>query len=84
MIMYIAAIASAVTLTISPVPTQCDGPANKKIEWQNKSAAPGIRIQGPIEISGPANVYVLSAKEQNIMRMALLRSVKIVDRGRLV
>jgi len=84
MIMYLAAFASAVTLTITPVIVRDDTQSERKVEWaQSKNPVVSVTINAPIEVSGGVDLYVLNAKEQNILRKALLRSVRIVDRGRL-
>jgi hypothetical protein len=83
MIMYLAAVASAITLTITPVVVSEQEPAKKEVQWKKPQNATTVTIQIPIEISGAVAAYVLTPREQNIFRRALLRSVKVIDRGRL-
>ena len=86
MINYLAAFATAVTLTISPVLVEAksDKLQNNTVTWAstaNDSAT--FQIQKPIEISGSRITYNLSAVERDIMRKTLLKSVRIVRSGQL-
>jgi hypothetical protein len=86
MINYLAAFATAVTLAISPVLAEAKSsePEQETVKWITQSNdAPTLHIQKPIEISGSPTQYFLSAIERNIMRKTLLKSVRIVQSGKL-
>lgn len=81
MLKYIAAIATAATLFISPM--MANGSevhlAKKKapiVSSQNK-----VVIQDQIIVSSPPPVYIISKVEQSILKTALLKSVKIISTG---
>lgn len=85
MIMYLAAVASALTLAIAPVMASETPQPKPQAQWAKKHVpATTISINHPIEVTGGVSVYVLSPREQGIFRKALLRSVKVVNPGRLV
>jgi hypothetical protein len=87
MINYLAAFATAVTLVISPVIAEAKSfeSEQKAVKWVSTSnEAPTLNIQKPIEVSGSPTQYFLSPIERGIMRKTLLKSVKIVQPGRLV
>jgi hypothetical protein len=86
MIQYLAAIASAITLVITPivVTAQPTSAKARKAEWTKPSNINGsIEAAQPIKISGATGPYVLSQVEQSIFRRALLRSVTLVHQGRI-
>lgn len=81
---YITSIATAVTLTITPVivskPTRENEQANKVI-WPEQGMAlrSNIQIDDVISLAGPPLGYFLSSSEQGALKRALLRSVKIIE-----
>jgi len=88
MLTYVAAIATAVTLTmtISPVaPSTKEGASRKeKANWTQHIEKQSIEIQRKIEVSGPRALYVLSREEQAVFRKALLASVRVVSSGKRI
>lgn len=83
MFSYVAAVATAVTLMISPVLSSAKESSGGKeaAKWTKQTEARTIEIRKSIEITGTMPLYVLSVAEQQVFRRALLRSVKIVDPG---
>jgi hypothetical protein len=86
MLSYVAAVATAVTLIISPMLSYPkDGSGVKEAaKWAKPMAARTIEMPRSIEISGVAPLYYMSVAEQRVLRKALLRSVKIVSPGRRI
>lgn len=77
MLSYIAAVATAATLLISPILSQAaEGTVtDKKVTVVcNKE----VVLNKQIVITSPNSAYVLSKTEQSILRMALLKSVKVL------
>lgn len=82
--MLTTAIATAVTLTITPIMVSNsafeDIQANK-VTWAKHSMAlsPNIQIADVISLAGQRPGYFLSRSEQGALKRALLRSVKIIE-----
>ncbi len=86
MINYVVAVATAVTLMISPAlgTAKSETLKQKRVEWTKPfDAARTVEVQRPIEVSGSAGPYVLSQLEQKALRRALFRSLNIVHPGEL-
>lgn len=83
MLTYVAAVATAVTLMISPVLVSAKENSGVKetAKWAKPMARP-IEMPGQIEVSGAKPLYYMSVEEQRVLRKALLRSVKIISPGR--
>jgi hypothetical protein len=87
MLNYVAAIATAVTLMISPVASGAKeaDTARKKPQpaWAPYADSQSIEIQKKIEVSSArSSRYVLSTVEQGIFRKALLQSVRVISGGK--
>lgn len=84
MLTYIAAFATAITLTITPVvdskSTHENTRTNKTI-WAeyNLTSCSSINIADTISLAGQRPSYFLSKVEQGALKRALLRSVKIIE-----
>lgn len=81
MLSYVASIATAVTLMISPTATALERdsvPAKEPVKWAKPAQSQTVEIAKAIEVFGVPPLYLLSTVEQRIFRKALLRSVKIV------
>lgn len=83
MLSYVAAIATAVTLMISPTLSSAQDSTGRKepTKWAKKTDMRTVEIATIIEISGVKPLYFLSSVEQQAFRKALLRSVRIVSSG---
>ena len=83
MLTYVAAVATAVTLMISPILSGANDadPEKQSVKWTKPSMSRTIEMPRSIEISGVAPLYYMSVAEQRVLRKALLRSVKIVSPG---
>lgn len=84
MLTYITAIATAVTLTITPVIVSKSARENiqaNKVIWAESSVAlrSNIQIADVISLAGQRPGYYLSRAEQGALKRALLRSVKIIE-----
>jgi len=81
MLNYVAAVATAVTLMISPMVSsnRDSGQAEEPAKWAKQAETRTLEIQQVIEISGGLPAYVLTVAEQQVFRRALLRSVKLVS-----
>lgn len=81
---YITAIATAFTLTITPVVVSKAARENiqsKKVVWIEHGMAlrSNIQISDVISLVGQRPEYFLSKIEQGALKRALLRSVKIIE-----
>jgi len=84
MLTYITAIATAVTLTITPVVVSKSARENiqaNKVTWAEYGMAlrSNIQIADVISLAGQRPGYYLSRVEQGALKRALLRSVKIIE-----
>lgn len=84
MLTYITAIATAVTLTITPVIVSKSARENiqaNKVIWAESGVAlrSNIQIADVISLAGQRPGYYLSRAEQGALKRALLRSVKIIE-----
>lgn len=84
MLTYITAIATAVTLTITPVVVSKSARENiqaNKVTWAEYGMAlrSSIQIADVISLAGQRPGYYLSKVEQGALKRALLRSVKIIE-----
>lgn len=84
MLTYITAIATAVTLTITPVVVSKSARENiqaNKVTWAESGMAlrSNILIADVISLAGQRPDYYLSKVEQGALKRALLRSVKIIE-----
>ena len=84
MLTYITAIATAVTLTITPVVVSKSARENiqaNKVIWAESGVAlrSNIQIADVISLAGQRPGYYLSRVEQGALKRALLRSVKIIE-----
>lgn len=84
MLTYITAIATAVTLTITPVVVSKSARENisaNKVTWAEHGMAlrSNIQIAGVISLVGQRPDYYLSRAEQGALKRALLRSAKIIE-----
>lgn len=84
MLTYIAAIATAVTLTITPVVISKSAREDvqaSKVTWAEYGMAlrSNIQIADVISLAGQRPGYFLSKTEQGAIKRALLRSVKIIE-----
>lgn len=80
MLTYIATVATAATLSISPIQNaeEFEKPNFKDVRWATDSNVQiPISISSPISLSGATPNYLLSAQEQRAFRSALLRSVRV-------
>ena len=86
MFTYVAAVATAATLLISPMLVR-DSDTSKKSSTAIKWTAPvsgartSVSISSVISLSGNETLYFLSEVEQRLLKKALLRSAKIVHPG---
>lgn len=78
MLSYIAAVATAATLLISPVLSRASesAVAHKNVAFETHKE---VIFNTQIVINTPPPVYVLSKVEQSILRSALFRSVKVLS-----
>ena len=84
MLIYITALATAITLTITPVVINKSSRENShenKVAWPKNSVASSnsIQITDVISLVGQRPIYFLSKVEQSALKRALLRSVKIIE-----
>lgn len=84
MLTYITAIATAITLTITPVVVSKSARENtqeNKVTWAKYGMAShaGIQIADVISLVSQRPGYFLSKAEQGALKRALLRSVKVID-----
>ena len=79
MLKYIAAVATATTLLISPVLSHASEHvvANKQAAFVAHKKE--VMLHTKIVVNTPEPVYVLSKVEQSILRSALLKSVKVMS-----
>lgn len=81
---YITSIATAVTLTITPIIISKSARENvqaNKVTWAEQGMAlrSNIQIVDVISLAGQRPDYFLSRAEQGALKRALLRSVKIIE-----
>jgi hypothetical protein len=83
MLAYVAAVATAATLMISPILAGDGGSVKKReaVRALEPAKLPSTQIPTSILIVDAAPPYVLSDIEQRILKRALLRSVRIVHSG---
>lgn len=82
MFTYITAIATAVTLTITPVVVNksLGESAPSKVTWaEYGKTLSSIQIADVIALTGQRPSYFLSKFEQGALRRALLRSAKVIE-----
>lgn len=84
MLTYVTAIATAVTLTITPIIVSKSARDNiqaNKVTWAEHGMAlrSSIQIVDVISLAGQRPDYFLSGIEQGALKRALLRSVKIIE-----
>lgn len=84
MFTYITSIATAITLTITPVVVSkaaCENIQANKITWAKHSMAlrSSFPIADIISLVGQRPGYFLSKAEQGALKRALLRSVKVIE-----
>jgi hypothetical protein len=82
--MLTTAIATAVTLTFTPIMSCNSAFENTQIKdviWANQSVAlrSNIQIADVISLAGERPDYYLSKAEQGALKRALLRSVRIIE-----
>lgn len=82
--MLTTAIATAVTLTVTPIMTSnaaLDTQADRLPSWTKESVTfpPSLKISKVISLAGQRPSYYLSKTEQGALKRALLRSVKIIE-----
>lgn len=78
MLSYIAAVATAATLFISPILSH----ASENVTDIKKGTIVALKtfmVNQPIVVNTPLPVYILSKNEQLILRSALFRSVKVLS-----
>lgn len=84
MLTYIAAVATAATISITPIqnPKDFEKQNLKGAQWATDSNVQiPIIVSSPISLSGATPTYLLSSKEQRVFRNALLKSVRIRHTG---
>lgn len=85
MLTYVAAVATAATLMISPILARDDVFAREKADagrWTIPAATPrSVAITTTIAVTSPPAPYYLSPQEQRILKKALIRSARIVHEG---
>lgn len=78
MLSYIAAVATAATLFISPILSHANE-SNAATKKATVVVSKDFVITKQIVVNTPMPVYTLSKVEQSILRNALFRSVKILS-----
>ena len=81
MLNYIAAIATAATLFISPMMASGSEIHVAKKKTSIVSSQNKFVIQDQIIVTSPPPLYIISKVEQSILRSALLKSVKVITTG---
>lgn len=81
---YVTAIATALTISITPVVINNSSRENVQMNKVSlpKSGMPmysGIQIQDVISLANQRTSYFLSKSEQGALKRALLRSVKVIE-----
>lgn len=78
---YITAIATAITLSITPIVVSKSSRENIQVTWSKENRASRVQIQiaNIISLVDQRPVYFLSNVEQGALKRALFRSVKIIE-----
>lgn len=82
MFSYIAAIAVAATVMISPTPVKAEAQQRSAALWTPQASLVRINKGAPmvsVAVAEGQAVYLLNTDEQAVFRRALLRSVRILD-----
>jgi hypothetical protein len=80
MLTYIAAVAAAVTVMISPTPVRAEPPQRPAVRWMPPTELVRINERAQVSttcVAGRAP-YVLTVDEQRVLRRALFRSARIL------